>query len=137
MKNWSDSEDRRPLDAHGRSLPQREQPGYYPGFSTLAQQKFWDEATRRKVLDRVHQIPPIRFFTPEEASLMEAVVAHLLPFRRNPHVIPPKVQWPTEWRTEVINHAKAMRLVLIADGDVGACGSEAGQRERPEHTVAP
>ncbi len=80
MKLSSDSADRRPLDPEtGKPLVQREAPGYYPGFSTLGQQKFWDEATRRKVLDRVHKIPPIRFFTPEEAGLMEAVTAHLLP----------------------------------------------------------
>jgi hypothetical protein len=62
-----------------KPLPLCDQPGYYPGFSTLGQQKFWDEVTRQKVLDRVHKIPPIRFFTAEEASLMEAVTAHLLP----------------------------------------------------------
>jgi Gluconate 2-dehydrogenase subunit 3 len=76
----SDLADRRPLDPKsGKPLPLCDQPGYYPGFSTLGQQEFWDEATRQKVLDRVHKIPPIRFFTAEEASLMEAVIAHLLP----------------------------------------------------------
>jgi hypothetical protein len=75
-----DSADRRPKDASsGKPLPQREQPGYYAGFSTLAQQKYWDEATRRKVLDRVYKVPPIRFFSPEEVALMEAIAAHLLP----------------------------------------------------------
>lgn len=63
----------------GRPLPPRAQPGYYPGFSTLSQQAFWDEATRRVVLDRVERVPPIRFFSPEEARLMEAVCARLLP----------------------------------------------------------
>jgi hypothetical protein len=62
-----------------RPLSRTEHPGYYPGFSTLSQQKFWDEATRKKVLDRVHRVPPIRFFTPEEARLMEVIVAHVLP----------------------------------------------------------
>jgi hypothetical protein len=75
-----DSADRQPLDPKsGQPLPQREQPGYYPGFSTISQQKFWDEATRRKILDRVHKIPSIRFFTPDEAGVMEAIAAHLLP----------------------------------------------------------
>jgi hypothetical protein len=79
-RHSSDSEDRRLLNPDTRKpLPQSEHPGYYRGYSTLAQQKFWDEATRRKILDRVHKIPPIRFFNREEASLMEAVVAHLLP----------------------------------------------------------
>jgi hypothetical protein len=72
--------DRRPVDPKsGRPLPATEHPGYYPGFSTLAQQKFWDEATRRKVLDRVNKIPPIRFFTPQEAQLMELIASHVLP----------------------------------------------------------
>ena len=76
----SDSADRRLLEvSSGAPRPHTESPGYYPGFSTLGQQKFWDEATRRKILDRVHRIPPIRFFSAEESRLLEAVVAHLLP----------------------------------------------------------
>ena len=66
------------------------QPGYYPGFQTLSQQAFWDEATRRVVLARVKQVPPIRFFTPEEAQLMQAVCDRLLPQddRDEAHKIP-------------------------------------------------
>ncbi len=69
-----------PVDPHTKApLPPRAQPGYYPGFSTLSQQSFWDEATRNVVLKRVHEPPPIRFFTAEEATLLEAVCARLLP----------------------------------------------------------
>jgi hypothetical protein len=75
----SGSADRRPLDSKSGRPLQTEQPGYYPGFSTLGQKRFWDEATRKKVLDRVEKIPPLRFFNPAEASLLEAVVAHLIP----------------------------------------------------------
>jgi len=72
--------DRRPIHPVTREpLPVRSQPGYYPGFSTLSQQKYWDAATRGKVLDRIHETPPIRFFTPDEARLMEALAAHILP----------------------------------------------------------
>jgi hypothetical protein len=72
--------DRRILDpATGEPMARTEHPGYYPGFSTLGQQSFWDEATRKKVLDRVHKIPPIRFFTPEEALLMEMIADHVMP----------------------------------------------------------
>jgi hypothetical protein len=72
--------DRRPIDPEtGQALPRTEHPGYYPGFSTLSQQSFWDEATRRKVLDRVHNVPAIRFFIPEEALLMEAIASHVIP----------------------------------------------------------
>jgi len=74
----------------GQPLTPRAQPGYYPGFQTLSQQAFWDEATRKVVLARVEQIPPIRFFTPEEATLMQAVCDRLLPQddRDESHKIP-------------------------------------------------
>ena len=76
----ADSSDLRPVDpATRQARPQMEQPGYYPGFRTLGQQNFWDEATRRKVLDRVHKIPALRFFNPEEARLLETIAGHLLP----------------------------------------------------------
>ena len=65
-------------DTHQPILPAA-QPGYYPGFSTLSQQAFWDEATRNVVLARVEQVPPIRFFSAEEARLMQAVCDRLLP----------------------------------------------------------
>ncbi len=68
-----------PCDPAGNPIPPRAQPGYYPGYSTLAQRHFWDEATRALVLRRVEQVPPIRFFTREEARLLEAVVDRALP----------------------------------------------------------
>jgi hypothetical protein len=55
------------------------QPGYYPGYSTLSQNEYWDEATRRVVLERVKEIPPIRFFNPEEARLLTAVCDRIIP----------------------------------------------------------
>jgi hypothetical protein len=82
---------RLPLDARtGQPLAPRAQPGYYPGYSTLSQQAFWDEATRHVVLERVEQVPPIRFFTQEEAQLMQAVCDRLLPQddRDEAHKIP-------------------------------------------------
>ncbi len=74
----------------GQPLPPRAQPGYYPGFSTLSQQPFWDEATRTVVTKRIEQVPPIRFFTPDEARLLEAVAARILPQddRDDAHTIP-------------------------------------------------
>ena len=71
---------RRPADPQtGEPLSPLPQPGYYPGYSTLSQQNFWDAATREKVLKRVNEVPPIRFFNPEEARLMEILAAHILP----------------------------------------------------------
>ncbi|HVW85621.1 MAG TPA: gluconate 2-dehydrogenase subunit 3 family protein [Bryobacteraceae bacterium] len=57
----------------------RSRPGYYPGFHTLDQRKFWDARTREVILDRVTNVPPIRFFTEEQARLMEAICHHILP----------------------------------------------------------
>jgi hypothetical protein len=75
-----DERERRPVDPRtGELLPLRAQPGYYPKFSTLAQASFWDEATRKVVLSRVNDVPPIRYFTPDEARLMQAVLDRVLP----------------------------------------------------------
>lgn len=63
----------------GERIKPMAQPGYYPGYSTLSQQKFWDEATRKVVLERVEKVPPIRFFSPEEAQLMNVICDRLLP----------------------------------------------------------
>jgi hypothetical protein len=56
-----------------------DQPGYYPGYSTLGQNAYWDRTTRETVFKRVEQVPPIRFFTPEQARTMQAIVDRLLP----------------------------------------------------------
>jgi gluconate 2-dehydrogenase subunit 3-like protein len=46
--------------------------GRYPGFDVLEEAGHWDEATRRVVLDRLENIPPIRFFSAEEADTLKA-----------------------------------------------------------------
>jgi hypothetical protein len=46
--------------------------GRYPDYDVLAEQGHWDEVTKRVVLDRVENVPPIRFFTPEEADTLKA-----------------------------------------------------------------
>jgi Gluconate 2-dehydrogenase subunit 3 len=56
-----------------------EQPGYYPGYSTLDQRQFWDAATRTEIERRVYEIPPIRFFLPEELPTITAVCNRVLP----------------------------------------------------------
>lgn len=60
-------------------LVMREQPGYYPGYSTLGQQDYWDETTRKMVKQRISSIPAIRFFSAEQAALLKAVVDRVLP----------------------------------------------------------
>lgn len=63
----------------GAEIAKREQPGYYPGFSTLKQKRYWDAATRKVIEERVSREKPIRFFTAEEAATMFAVVDRILP----------------------------------------------------------
>jgi len=61
------------------SLEPREQPGYYPGFSTLAQQQYWDARTRDVVLQRVAAVPSLRHFDAEAARFWALVFEHLIP----------------------------------------------------------
>lgn len=68
-----------PVDSDtGKPLLPRAQPGYYPGFSTLAQEAYWDEATRQVVLQRVHDVPPIRFFA-QRFPLAQAIFDRVIP----------------------------------------------------------
>jgi hypothetical protein len=46
--------------------------GRYPDYDVLAEQRHWDERTRKVVLDRVEHPPPIRFFSVDEARTLEA-----------------------------------------------------------------
>jgi hypothetical protein len=46
--------------------------GRYPDYDVLSQVDHWDEVTRRVVLDRVENIPPIRFFDDAEARTLNA-----------------------------------------------------------------
>lgn len=82
---------RLPIDPKtSRPIAPMAQPGYYPNYHVLSQQNYWDEATRKVVLNRVNNPPPIRFFSPEEAQLMQAVCNRLLPQddRDEDHKIP-------------------------------------------------
>jgi hypothetical protein len=69
-----------PLDPSSRQpLSPRNQPGYYPGFSTLAQRKFWDAATRALIERRVELPPQRKFFSQDDFDFWTAVFAHLIP----------------------------------------------------------
>lgn len=69
-----------PRDAvSGEPLPASPQPGYYPGFSTLSQSRFWDQATRKVVIERVDQTPAREFFSSEQWRFWEAVFEHIMP----------------------------------------------------------
>lgn len=68
-----------PYKATGGELRNLDQPGYYPGHSTLAQKKSWEEATRAVVTERVEKVHAIRFFSQEEALLLGAVIDRVMP----------------------------------------------------------
>ena len=63
----------------GKPLMPKQQPGYYPGFSTMAQERFWDAATRMVVHKRMREQKPIRFFDQADARTMRAVVERIMP----------------------------------------------------------
>lgn len=91
LTSQDEDSSRLPVDPHtGQPIAPMAQPGYYPNYHVLNQQGYWDEATRKVVLDRVNNPPPIRFFSPEEAQLMKAVCDRLLPQddRDEAHKIP-------------------------------------------------
>jgi hypothetical protein len=44
----------------------------------MAQSDHWDDATRGVVLARVHALPPIRFFTPEEEAVATCLLDRLM-----------------------------------------------------------
>ncbi len=69
----------RPRDRDDVPLEPRNSPGYYPGFSTLSQSAFWDDATRQVVTHRVDSIPSRQFFSSEEWDFWTTVFAHLIP----------------------------------------------------------
>lgn len=68
-----------PFLATGGDLKGLNQPGYYPGYNTMNQKNSWDRATRKVVSGRTEQIHQIRFFSPQEAGLLSAVIDRLLP----------------------------------------------------------
>ncbi len=91
MSGTSGQPETRPMDpVTGEPIGPMAQPGYYRGFSTLDQQKFWDAKTREVVLDRVDNVPAIRFFSAEQARLLEAICERVLPQgdRDDAHKIP-------------------------------------------------
>jgi Gluconate 2-dehydrogenase subunit 3 len=44
----------------------------YPDYDVLEQAEHWDETTRKVVLSRVHEVPPICFFDAREEATMRA-----------------------------------------------------------------
>ncbi|SDE98397.1 gluconate 2-dehydrogenase subunit 3 family protein [Terriglobus roseus] len=62
-----------------QALPQRVQPGYYPGWNVLSQSAYWDAATRKVVEERMGPPKQLRFFHEAEAQAMTAILDRILP----------------------------------------------------------
>ena len=60
--------------------------GRYPDYDVLEQAGHWDETTRAAILDRVENVPPLRFFTPEQARCLRAFVDVLLAQDAEPRI---------------------------------------------------
>jgi hypothetical protein len=120
----------RPVDREtGEPLAPRTQPGYYPGFSTLSQSPFWDEATRSTVNNRVENPPERRFFTADEWNFWESVFEHLIPQSdRTPERRIPLIP-PLDHRLH-INHTAGYRYESMPqDRDAYRLGREAIDEE--------
>ena len=60
--------------------------GRYPDYDVLENAGHWDPATREVVLDRVHNVPPIRFFSAREAATAGALCDLLTDQHREPRI---------------------------------------------------
>jgi hypothetical protein len=60
--------------------------GRYPDFDVLDEARHWDEETRRMVMSRVEEVPPIRFFTSEEAVTLGAFCDVVMAQDREPKI---------------------------------------------------
>jgi Gluconate 2-dehydrogenase subunit 3 len=60
--------------------------GRYPDYNVLDEADHWDEVTRRLVLDRVDEVPEIRFFTRPEVATLGAFCDVVLAQDREPKI---------------------------------------------------
>jgi hypothetical protein len=60
--------------------------GRYPDYDVLSQADHWDDVTRRVVLDRVENVPPIRFFDEAEARTLKAFCDVVLQQHEEPRI---------------------------------------------------
>lgn len=54
-------------------------PSPFAGFDPMAESHSWEDRDLALVQSRLHDVPPIRFFSPGEAALLDAVVDRLVP----------------------------------------------------------
>lgn len=65
-------------------LPAAAGGGRFPGFEVMDQAKHWDDATRAVIGDRLHDLPPVRFFTQAEEAAAKPLLDQLTGQRTQP-----------------------------------------------------
>ncbi len=60
--------------------------GRYPDYNVLDEVDHWDEATSRLIAERIDQVPPIRFFTTDEAMTLGRFCDLVLAQDREPKI---------------------------------------------------
>jgi hypothetical protein len=60
--------------------------GRYPDYNVIDEMAHWDEVTRRVVVDRVDNVPPIRFFTEPEARTLGTFCDVVMAQDRDPRI---------------------------------------------------
>jgi hypothetical protein len=60
--------------------------GRYPDYNVLDEMDHWDPATRKVVLERVEKVPPIRFFSEDEARTLGAFCDVVMAQDREPKI---------------------------------------------------
>lgn len=56
----------------------------FPGFDVMSQSSHWDDETRAAIIDRMHSLPPMRFFTMAEEAAAKCLFDQLLDQRAEP-----------------------------------------------------
>jgi hypothetical protein len=83
-------DDRQPADPY--ELPRQrngitpQMHGRYPAYNILDERDHWDDVTRRVVMERVDEVPGIRFFTAPEAATLSAFCDIVLAQDREPRI---------------------------------------------------
>jgi hypothetical protein len=60
--------------------------GRYPDYDVMEHAGEWDEVTRKAIRQRVDEVPPVRFFVPEEARALAAFLDVVLAQDREPRI---------------------------------------------------
>ena len=60
--------------------------GRYPDYDVLENARHWDPVTRELVIQRVENVPPVRFFSAREAATARALCDVLMAQDRDPRI---------------------------------------------------